>query len=1046
MPLDLLDQILPFVKDSVYPRSIALPDWKIKESDLEDGFSLRVKDNLWNDFHVPSFWGGYDRTSWFRRRLVIPEEFSGKSVVLLLDLNDALAFVNGKPYQGIDAHHQEILLNEKARAGDSYLIAIQAYSGRENEVSYFNKAALAVYYSQAKELFHGLSALREIDRIFGQGTSESKEIRELIRRTLIYLKYYDPKSEEYPNAIDRALNFLKQSFDEEVRTTINGHVHLIAQSQIHLGSRSTFKETYRRSARTFSTILRLIEQYPQLEFHQDQALLYSDAKHQYPDLYRQIKNHVNDGKWRIVGGTLVQHDCNLLSGESLIRQILHGKQFFQSEFNHESHIAWYPHANGFPASLPQILSKSGFKYLYSAKFNLNDTSEPAYNTFFWEGIDGSKLLVHNPPFLVDGQLTSKRIFDTWNSYLHQEDLPDVMLPYGFGGNGGGPTKEQLLRSKLPVEIPDLPKIITSTPENFFGKIEALDDSVSTLKGELYLEKHRGIYTTQAWLKRGLRKSETGLYNAEVLSTIAMLNGKNAASRQYPTKDINEAWTSLSQNQSIDIIAGTAIYDTYPEVKTGFDKIEKIVSTTTEKVFTALKHRPKDSSKEFGFTVFNTLAWVRNAYVKISFKSKEKYFLIHDEDGNVLEYQILGRNKGNTELLCYVTGLLPFSDKTISIVPSHSRIESVSPWVISPRIIDGPLFKLRLDPSGRLTSIYDKRLRKELLKPSERGNEFQTFADRPEEWEAWEIAADFTSKRTDLFKTRSMKILNNGPIFASILIKHQSSNGSKITQQIRLYHKLPRIDFVNHVRWSEKQVLLKVAFPMNLKSSTATYEIPMGAFERTMKPKSDADKAKYEVPAHQWADISDAKYGISLLNDCKYSYDAREGTLRLSLIRSPHFVHDIDSAHSRDSRYTDQGEHQFNYALFPHKGDWRDGNTIQQAREFNIPPLILKNHFLQPFAPLIYSMPENIIISAIKKAEKNDDVIVRLYEGHGVAAKEKIDFGYSILHASECDLMENVINKLKPSKSQLQLKFGPFEIKTLKLKLKAKKRIQKRKGL
>lgn len=1044
MPLDLLDQILLYVKDAVYPRSIALSDWKIKESDLKDGFSLRVKDNLWNDFQVPSFWGGYDRTSWFRRRVVIPEEFSGKSVVLLLDLSDALAFVNGKPYQGIDVHHQEILLNEKTRTGDSYLIAIQAYSGRKKEVSYFNKAALAVYYSQAKELFHCLSALREIDRILAQGTSDSKEIRELIRRTLIYLKYYDPKSEEYPNAIDRALIFLKQALDEEVRTTIDGHVHLIAQSQIHLGSRSTFKETYRRSARTFSTVLRLIEQFPQMEFHQDQALLYSYAKHQYPDLYRQIKNHVKDGKWRIIGGTLVQHDSNLLSGESLIRQILHGKQFFQSEFNHESPIAWYPYVNGFPASLPQILLKSGFNYLLAAKFNLNDTSEPTYNTFFWEGIDGSKLLVHNPPFLVDGQLTSKRILDTWNSYLQQEDIPDVMLPYGFGENGGGPTKEQLLRSRLPVEMSDLPKIISSTPENFFGKVEALGDSVSTLKRELYLEKHRGIYTTQGWIKRDLRKSEIALYNAEVLSTIAMLNGKNTTSRHYPTKELTEAWTSLLQNQSTDIISGTAIYDTYADVKMEFDKIENIVFTTTENVFIALNRRPKKSSKEFVFTVFNTLGWERSAYVEISLKTKEKYFLVHDEEGNALEYQILGRNKGNTDLLCYVTGLLPFSYKTISIVPSHSKIESVSPWVISPRIIDGPLFKLRLDASGRLTSIYDKRLRKELLKPGERGNEFQTFADRPEEWEAWEIAADFASKRTELFKARPLKILNQGPIFASFLIKHRSSNGSKITQQIRLYHKLHRIDFVNYVRWSEKQVLLKVAFPMNLKSSTATYEIPMGAFARTMKPRSDADRAKYEVPAQQWADISDAKYGISLLNDCKYSYDARMGILRLSLIRSPHFAHDIDPAHSHDSRYTDQGDHQFSYALFPHKGDWRDGNTIQQAREFNTPPLILKNHFLQPFAPLIYSMPENFILSAVKKAEKDDDVVIRLYEGHGVATKGKIDLGYSILRASECDLMENVVNKLKPSKSQLQLKFGPFEIKTLKLKLKAKKRMQKKK--
>lgn len=1043
MPLDLLEQILPHIKKSIYPFTSPLSEWRIKEADLVDGYSTKVKDSSWPTFEVPSFWGGYDRTSWFRRKIVIPPELSGKPVAVLLDLPEALVFVDGKPFQGIDKHHQEVFLTHKAKAEQEYLFAIQAYSGRSKHVSTFNMAVLVVVDSTAKELYQALLTLCEIEKLYGQGSSESKEIRELIRRTLIFLKYFDPQGEEYPNAIDRARTFLKRTLEEEVRTPIEGLIHLVAQSQLDVAWRWTFAETRRKCARTFSTVLQLLDEFPLLQFHQGQALLYEFLKQDYPKLYKKVKVKIQEGQWKPIGSSWVEHDCHLLSGESIIRQIHYGKKFFISELGKDSFISWYPDTFGFPASLPQILSKAGIKYFFTTKLNWNDTTDFPYHTFTWKGIDGSSVLAHNPPLRFDGQLTSQVLRDTWEKLLHKEVIQDVLLPFGFGNNGGGPTREQVIQSMMPTEIAGLPKIQLSTPEAFFERMEAQQEAIPIYAGELYLEKYRGMYTTQGWVKKANRECEVELYSAELLSTLAMINSGTASSRRYRSKELDRAWQALLTNQSQQVIGGTSIVDAYFDVKEGFEKVFRLTQSISTRSLKELTTKPKKKIAGQSFSIFNTLGWERDGYVEFTLKPKEKYFDIVDEQKNSLEYQVLNRIKGCVQILCYVDKIPPFSGKTIFVRPSAKKPEIDNPWRISARIIDGPIFKIRFDSNGQLTSIYDKRLRKEILKKGQRGNHLQAFIDRPAEWEAWELNEGFDSKKSDILHTKSVKVIQHGPLLTSLQIMHKTLNGSTLIQEMRSYHKLARIDFKTHVDWSDKQIILKAAFPTNVKASKATYEIPLGSIRRSTKRKNPEEKGMFEVPSQQWADVSDSKFGVSLINDSKYGYDVKGGTLRLTLLRSPHFTHEIDPATQHDNRCTDQGEHFFSYALYPHKGDWGECGTIRQAREFNNPLMVLKNTVMKPIAPLITSSPTNIYISAVKKAENDSDIILRLYEGHGKSSKGTIEFGYSVLQAAECDLLENVVAKLKPSRSRLNLKFGAYEIKTLKLKLKAKKRIKKR---
>ncbi|MBM4168376.1 MAG: alpha-mannosidase [Ignavibacteria bacterium] len=1039
MPIDLLDQILLHIRRSIYPAVVDLKTWKIKEADLEDGSSTSLRDSSWSDFHVPSFWGGYDRTAWFRRNVTVPNEFSGKSVVLLLDLPGGLLYVDGEPFSGIDGNHQEVLLSPSARGGVELLTAIQAYSGRSKDVSYFNRAQLAVVSPPARALYHSLVTLRELEKLFGTGSPESKELKEVIRRTLIFLKYFDPAGEEYPNAIGRALSFIEKAIDTDLRTSIEGVLHLIAQSHLDVAWLSTMPDARRKCGRTISTVLRLMEEFPEFKFTQSQAYFYHSLKQDYPTLFKQLKQRIQEQRWIPIGDSWVEYDCHIPSGESLVRQHLYGRRFLMSEFGISSDICWLPNTFGFSAALPQILKKAGLTRFFTTKLNWNDSPEFPYHSFRWFGLDGTSILSHVQPTRFDGQLASKTIRKAWEDYKQKDLSRDAVLLFGHGDGGGGPAKDQILRSFSPKEAPGLPRVRCAIPREFFERLGEVTPQLPMWEGELYLQKHRGAYTTQGWLKRENRMSETAFYNMELLSTLAMLNGKSAAARKYPAREVEELWRRLLTFQFHDLIAGTAIADAYHDVKEGFEQIKLRTASLSNRALKALAGPSPKGTKDQRFTLFNTLGWSRSEYVELIVKSPEKFISVCDETGAPLEFQILGHSKDTLHLLCYVPEILPFGSRTVIVSPSDKAPSHDTDWKITARIIEGPIYRIRTDASGRLTSIYDKRLRRELVKKGQRANFLHTYSDKPGEYEAWDLDAGYESKRTDVLKFKSGKIVQSGPLCVVLRLVYRSANGSVLTQDMILYHKVARIDFRTHLKWTEKQTLLKVAFPTNIKTALATYETQFGSIQRPTKPRSPEDVAKFEVPAQQWADLSEPKFGVSLINDCKYGYDARESTLRLTLLRSPRFAHPTEPAERTDDRYTDQGTHEFAYALVSHKGDWRAGETARRAKEFNVPLLVLKNTNLHPVAPIVAGLPPGVHIDSVKKSEEGDEVILRMHEAHGEASKAKLEFGYSILQASECDLMEHETARLKPAKGALSLKFAHYEIKTLKLRLRAKKR-------
>ncbi len=1039
MHTDLLTQTLPFIKSHIFPASIPISDWKLKEGDLSNGASTTLNDTTWWNYTIPAPWGGYDKTVWFRKRLSMPEEFAGKRVGLVFDIPEALLYVNGKAYHGIDKNHQEVLLTEKARTNQTFYLALEAYSGRQRELSTFSSAQLVVINPVARALYHGLTALHDIEKLLGQSSPETKDIKELIRQTLIFLKYFKPEGEEYPNAIGRAYSFLSRTLETEYKTSIPGLVHLIAQSHIDVVWLWRLRETIKKCGRTFSTVLRLMEEFPEFNFSQSQAYLYQLTKEHYPEVFKEIKQRIAEGRWQAIGSMWVEPDCNIPNGESLVRQVLHGKRFFKNELGVDSDILWLPDTFGYNWALPQIMKKSGIRYFFTTKLTWNDTNPFHHNTFWWRGIDGSKILTHMPAVGLEGSVNPKDIKKSWESYHEKEKSPNTIQTFGYGDGGGGPTPEQIETARAVKTIAGLPSSLLSTTSQFFKTIEEQAKEFETWNDELYLEKHRGTFTTHGWIKKENRESEALLYTTEMLAVLGMLLGTKGASRKYPQQELEHAWKILLLNQFHDIVPGTAIAEAYDDVRDDFNTLRTACDHIQKQSLSGLveKEGKKKEAKDFRFSVFNALGWERTAYLTLEIPSQEKSFSVSDGAGDPIEHQVLGRRKGTTLLLCYLENIPPLSFSSLIVTPSAAKPAPPAPWRITNRLVETPGYRVRFDSRGQISSLHDKSLRRELVAKGARANHFQAFKDVPKQWDAWDIEAEYSNRSVDLFKFERLRIIAAGPLRATIRLELRSDNGTRLSQDMHFYHKSPRIDFQTSVTWKEKQTLLKVAFPLNVKTRTATYEIQFGALRRTTKPVDSQQKAKFEVPAQQWADLSEPKFGVSLLNDCKYGYDASDSTLRLTLLRSPHYPHAIEPWRLNDERLTDQGEHIFTYALYPHAGDYTVGESLQRARELN-QPLVVVGGTPEQIPSLVTVSSPNIIIDSIKKAEDSDDVVIRLHEAYGQTLKTTLTFGVRADAAADCDLLEQEISVLKISKSKLALKFTPFEIKTLRIKFRPKR--------
>ena len=789
-----------------------------------------------------------------------------------------------------------------------------------------------------------------------------------------------------------------------------------------------------KAVRSFSTVLELMKEYPEYVFMSSQPQLYKYVKKNAPDVYEQIKERVKEGRWEPDGGMFVEADCNIASGEALVRQFVHGQRFFKEEFGVDNEILWLPDVFGYSAALPQILQKCGIPYFMTTKISWNEFNKMPYDTFEWEGIDGSRVLTHFVPTrdynkaAVEGG-TETEHFTTYNGYINPSQMKgawarysqkylneEVLCSFGFGDGGGGPTKDMLENQRrLAKGLPGMPRTKMSTAKEFF---HVLDKHVTDKKylptwvGELYLEYHRGTYTSMARNKKFNRKAEFAYQNEEMY---AMLDAQTAGGA-YPEKELHEGWEVILRNQFHDILPGSSIKEVYDDSKAEYEGIfaeNKALTDATLAHIAAGVKAPKHS-----LVVYNPNSAA--AYDLVTFTVPEGMGEPAVYDG---ETKLAVQKTADGAYVFFAAGVPGKGYKTYTV--KEEAADTTPTMEVSTKVMENEFFKVEYNEKGQFAKIYDKKAERDVLKPGEAGNVIVSYEDRPHNYDAWDVNNYYTEKSWDIDQVSAMEVVENGPVRACVKVERKYLD-STITQFIYLYRDIPRIDIKNVIDWKEHQIFVKDYFPIDVHTNEATFDIQYGNVKRDTHDNTSWDFAKFEVCHHKWMDVSEDGYGVSMLNDCKYGVGVRNGVIGMSMLKSA--IHPNPEA--------DKELHEFTYSIYPHQGGWREAGTVKQAYQINNPLTYSwkenEGGTLAPEYSLVSSDKDNAVIEVVKKAEDSDAVIVRLYECYNRRTPVTLIFGKELTSVVECNMMEEGADPVEFTGNQATFEMKPYEIKTLKV--------------
>lgn len=785
-------------------------------------------------------------------------------------------------------------------------------------------------------------------------------------------------------------------------------------------------ETVQTIKSTFSNAIDLMNKNPDYKFTQSSAQYYKWVQEYYPDLFKEIQDAVKKGQWEITGGQVIEPDNNITSGESLIRQVLYGKDYFRKEFNKDVNIGWIPDSFGFQDQIPQIFKKSGIDYFVTTKLNWNDTNKFPYEYFKWQGLDGSQLVTYKPTYDYPHTFNTANDINKTLDYPNSIGINESMALYGSGDHGGGPTQQNLDTLKKFDSDPNMPNVKLKTASQFFQDTKKDVEKLPVWNDELYLEYHRGTYTSQAAMKNYNRKSEITAEEAEKFSSMADWLG----SSKYPYDSITTAWSKINLNQFHDILPGSAIHAVYQRAWNDSEVALNLLNSDLANSLNSIANRA--NTMRFGkpIVVFNNLSFKSTNLVDtyVNIPKGYKNIKIYDNEGREIPSQINKISDQRYEVLFAASNVPSIGYKTYYAIPTNSPTKYNTGLYANGNVLENKYYRLEIDEkTGNIKSLYDKINKKEVFNGE--GNELQILEDTPTAFDAWNVDKDdMEATPTVINNPTSIKLIENGPVKSVIRVTKKYSNSTFI-QDITLYSNISRIDVKMNVDWNESHKMLKVAFPLTVNPPKATYEIGYGAIERPTTRNNSIDGAKFEVPGQKWADMSNDGYGVSILNDSKYGWDSLNNVIRLSLLRSPK---DPDPN-------ADMGHHEFTYSIYPHSGDWKTANTVQKGDELNYPliPIQTTNHFgdlNNEFSLMSVNKP-NVVLSVVKRAENSDDMIVRVYESQGIKTSNvKIEFPSNIISAKETNLIEDNIGNANYHRNTLNFNIGKYEIKTFRVKL------------
>ncbi|MGB3331001.1 MAG: glycoside hydrolase family 38 C-terminal domain-containing protein, partial [Thermomicrobiales bacterium] len=710
--------------------------------------------------------------------------------------------------------------------------------------------------------------------------------------------------------------------------------------------------------------------------NQSSAQAYRWIEEDDPDLLKAIQEKVKEGRWEPVGGQWLEPDSQVTGGESFVRHLFYGQRTFERLFGVRNDTAWLPDVFGFSASVPQLLVGGGIDNFFTIKVTWNETNAFPYDLFWWEGNDGTRVLTHtfrNPGEGYNGNIVPLDTYLTWQEFKGKRSHDQTLLSIGWGDGGGGPSEEMLENYARIKDYPVLPKLEFGMVEDFFARLP--HEGLPTFVGELYLELHRATLTTQALVKRLVRESEHRLPEAEIFTSLALLDNGTIA---YPTQEIDSTWEKLLLNHFHDILPGSSIHEVYED---SHRDLKEVVATAT-----GLRDKAIAGGDGTGsIIVGNATLYPRPLSVILPEGSEAPADLPTQkvEEGTLVH-----------DVTQVVSGL---STRTLEAAAGGSAVAAGPVVTVEAQdggaVLENDLIKAVIGADGTIHSLFDKRVSREAL--SDRANQLWAYMDRPRAWDAWDIDETYDTIGEEITAVDRIEIVEEGPLRAAVRVTRSWRN-SRFTQTYRLLADSARLDVAGEVDWHERLVLVRALFPTTIHAHEATFETMFGVQRRSNNRNTSWDRAKFEVGAHRFVDLSEPHYGVALLNDSKYGFSAHGGTLGISLVRGPLYP----------DPFADEGEHHFTYSLFPHLGNWTEGGVTQEARALNSPLVAVAAAADAPTHESFVTVDGlELGIATLKKANDRDGVVLRVYEPNGDRGTATLAFGRPVGSVRRVNLLE-----------------------------------------
>ncbi len=1064
LTFEKLTELTKHLSATIYRNAVPLTGWQVVDG-LGYGTPLPPADDpAWQPLPDGGLWSGRLRWAWMKTQVTIPEMFAGKPAVLRLAFEalpnrpgteifsppEALVTVSGvdAPPQTIDQIHHEVWLAEQAPPGQPVEIVLDMFGGSSMAAGHRVRFRLAelVWVDRAVEgLYWDAQVVLATAAALPETAPERSAYLRALDAAFSRIDWRNPPDDAFCASVAEARAALHAGIfssqgDGTGRLAPRPRIHALGHAHIDVEWLWPLDVTRGKAERTFSTALALMDRFPGYTFTQSQPQLYKLIAQTRPDIYERIRARVREGRINATGATWVEPDTNLPGAEALVRQFLFGMRYFQRELGVRPEVLWLPDVFGYSAALPQIMRLSGVRYFFTAKLSWNQYTEYPYDTFWWEGLDGSRVLTQlattpDNPNPAPGQNTRMttygarmqplEIVRTWERYKQKAYNHHLPIAYGLGDGGGGPSREMVERAARMADLPGLPEVRFSTAEDFFHALEAtVPADLPRWVGELYFQMHRGTFTSQARTKRYNRKTEAALHSAEALCALAHLLGA-----PYPQDALNAAWEIVLLHQFHDILPGSSIREVYAEVEARYEQALALAYDALDDALAAIAARIRrdDPANAPGFAVFNTLGTTLGGPVELELPGTGPVAVV-GPDGERLPLQWIDEDARHALIL--PANVPAYGYTRYTVAPAHGDPAPVEhPVEGTPGALDNGLIRAEFDAQGRLVRLFDHEHGRDVLAAGEIGNQLWAYVDRPHHWDAWDVEA-YVQDQGWPVEPDGARLIEAGPLRATLEVSY-AFNQSRIAQRISLLAGERMLTFETDVDWHERHILLRVHFPLAIRAMSATYEIQFGAIERPTHANTPWDQAMHEVPAQQWADLSEAGYGVALLNDCKYGHSTRGNILTLSLLRAPTYP----------DPEADQGAHTFTYALLPHAGDWRS-DVIEHARRLNHPLLVeplgeAGNRGaagLPAALALVTCDAPGVQIETIKRAEDSSDLIVRVYEAHGGRTAAALRFAAPITAAEEVNLLEEPLGGAEFAGDTLRFTLTPFQIRSFRVAL------------